>query len=216
MPSTFRQRDSIVEKEIAKFMDEKFYGRQVTGFIRFEDKENQLKGKDVSFTWGELKNIIVDEKAQTHYINENLPTFAFEISFIRAAGEWTLGWLFDKTKENDYFILIWPFASKKWDITKEDIEKLDCLLINKQKIIDLLEKEGFSRDKIMTEEERIRKENNPGKIGSGNFYFYFTGRLAEKPINLVIRKEKLIEIAEKRFIIPPNQSEKRDLSQFFL
>jgi hypothetical protein len=198
---THRQRDSNVEKEIAKFMDEKFYASEVQDFVRFEDRENQLKGKDVSFTLNELKNIIVDEKAQTHYINRNLPTFAFEISFLRTSGDWTLGWLFDDTKENDYFILIWPFASKEWNLVKEDITKLDCLLVNKQKIIDLLEKEGFSKDKIMIEEERIRRENTPGKIGSGNIYFYYTDRLAEKPINMVIRKEKLIEIADKIFSI---------------
>jgi hypothetical protein len=197
---SFRQRDSIVEKEIAKFMDEKFYNN-VQDFVRFETKEEQLKGKDVSFTFREQKNIIVDEKAQTHYINKDLPTFAFEISFLRTNGEWTLGWLLDKEKENNYFILIWPFASKEWNLVKDDITKLDCLLINRQKIIDLLEKEGFTKEKIMIEEEKIRRGNLFGKIGSGNAYFYHTEKLQEKPINIVIRKDKLIEIAEKRFTI---------------
>jgi hypothetical protein len=198
---TFRQRDSVVEKEIAKFMDEKYYSTVVSEFIRFDDKENQLKGKDVSFTLEGLGNIIVDEKAQTHYINKNLPTFAFELSFLRQTGEWTLGWLFDKEKENDYFMLIWPFAKKEWDLTKEDITKLDCILINKQKVIELLEKEGFTKEKIMIEEEKIRRENISGKIGEGNIYFFHTERLSEKPINVIIRKQKLIEIAEKRFTI---------------
>jgi hypothetical protein len=198
---TFRARDSDVEKEIASFMDERYYSKNVTEFNRFNDKENQLKGKDVTFTLGNLKNIVVDEKAQTHYINENLPTFAFEISFIRASGDWTLGWLLDKSKENEYFILIWPFASKKWDVKKEDIEKLDCLLISKQKIIDLLEKEGFTKEDLLLQESKIRKNNVEGRIGGGNAYFYFTKLLSEEPINIVIRKEKLIEISEKRFLI---------------
>ena len=198
---TFRQRDSTVEKEIAKFMDEKFYLNNVQDFKRFENKEEQLKGMDVSFTLDDFKNIIVDEKAQTHYINKNLPTFAFEISFLRTSGDWTLGWLLDKKKENNYFILIWPFAKKDWDIKKSDITKLDCLLVNRQKIIDLLEKEGFTKEKIMIEEEKIRREKISGKMGYGDIYFYYTDRLSEKPINIVIRKDKLIEIAEKEFTV---------------
>jgi hypothetical protein len=196
---SFRQRDSNVEKEIANFMDKKYY-YNIQNFKRFEDKENQLKGKDVSFTFNQ-SIIIADEKAQTHYINKNLPTFAFEISFLRTSGDWTLGWLLDKEKENDYFILIWPFAKKDWDIKGSDITKLDCLLVNKQKIIDLLEDNGLTKEKIMIEEEKIRRENTIGKIGYGSIYFYHTDRLSEKPINIVIRKDKLKQIAEKEFTI---------------
>lgn len=199
-----RKRDSRVEKEISKFMDEQFYSNKVKDFIRFEDLDNQLKGKDVSFTLGKLKNILVDEKAQSQYINKNLPTFAFEISFIRSSGDWTLGWLFDTTKENNYFILIWPFASKDWNITKEDIIKLDCLLIDKLKIQKFLEKEGFNINTMLEEEKRIREHKLSGKINnsvSKYVYFYKTDHLSEKPVNIVIRKEKLIELAELKFTV---------------
>ena len=47
------------------------------------EKEEQLKGKDVQFSIEELENIIIDEKAQIYYINKNIPTFAFEIDFLR-------------------------------------------------------------------------------------------------------------------------------------
>jgi hypothetical protein len=46
-----------------------------------------------------------------------------------------------------------------------------------------------------------RRENTTGKIGEGDVYFYHTDRLSEKPINIIIRKDKLKQIAEKEFTI---------------
>jgi hypothetical protein len=166
-----------------------------------------LKGKDVTFSIGELKKIIVDEKAQSHYINKNLPTFAFELDFLRGSGELTPGWLMDKDKQTEYYMLIWPFAKESWNICKEDITKLRCILISRQRIIEYLGSEGFTEAKLNETSERIRRDGLEGAIDKGahpSFYFFSTKRLVEKPVNIIIRIEKLKELAVNMFEVNPN------------
>ena len=79
---SYRKRDSKVEKEISSFLDTYFYPKIVNNFNRYSSKEDQLSGKDVSFSYMRLSKLVVDEKAATHYINKNIRTFAFELSFL--------------------------------------------------------------------------------------------------------------------------------------
>jgi len=202
MPASLRPRDATVEHEIAAFLDEKFYPSHVSDFIRFTQKEDQLKGKDVSFTIESLKNIIVDEKAQSHYINKNIPTFAFEINFIRGSGDLTPGWLLDDTKETEYYFLIWPFANVEWNVTHKDITLLKCLLISRKKLRDYLHTEGFTKDTLLKKAKDIRESKQEGVIGKENHpnvYFYLSSQLAEKPISIIIQRAKLHELADFSF-----------------
>ena len=57
-----RKRDSNVEKQVGDFLDCYFYPKIVKDFTRYTDKENQLIGKDVSFSLGDFKHLIIDEK----------------------------------------------------------------------------------------------------------------------------------------------------------
>ena len=76
-----RKRDSHVEKQVSDFLDCYFCPKIVKNFSRYHDKTNQLNGIDV-FSIDNHKKLIVDEKAASHYINKDIPTFAFELSFL--------------------------------------------------------------------------------------------------------------------------------------
>ena len=55
MVQSFRVYDTNSEKEIGKFLDKYLYSKPVfSDFVRFINKEDQLKGKDVSFSFEEL------------------------------------------------------------------------------------------------------------------------------------------------------------------
>jgi hypothetical protein len=69
------------EKEIAHFLDEFFYPKIASFTKRYSSKEDQLIGKDILIETTKTGRVIVDEKAATHYINKDIPTFAFELSF---------------------------------------------------------------------------------------------------------------------------------------
>ena len=111
-----RGQDMSAEAELARFIDEFLYARFPNGdafkaIIRVCDKEQQLQGIDVIFTALDGREFVVDEKAQLYYINKDLPTFAFEISFLRE-GWPTTGWLCNETLKTDLYLLIWPFATQ--------------------------------------------------------------------------------------------------------
>jgi hypothetical protein len=196
-------RDVSVETEVGKFLDSYFYSKFVDDFYRFTAKMDQLEGKDVRLTWSDLTNIIVDEKAISHYINKDIPTFAFEISSM-FSGRRLEGWLFNKEKKTEYYLCIWIWAKNSWNPSCEDIIKLDCLLIKRSTIIDYLVDEGFTKERILQIEDEARAVGLSGPIDKGRHryvYFYNTTRLAENPFNVIIRKEKLRELARKHIIV---------------
>lgn len=204
MVDSFRAYDSNAEKEIAKFLDKNLYSKaEFSDFIRFIDRDNQLKGKDVSFSLGELKNIIVDEKAQIYYVNKNLPTFAFEIDFLSKAGSLTEGWLFDFNKETQYYMIIWITAKKERNFLAEDIIKLECILIPRKRILEFLESKTLGKSRCFEISKNLRAENKEGPSHKNEFdsscYFYFTPKLAEAPVNIIIYKDKLKELSAKIF-----------------
>lgn len=204
---SYRQRDSSVEKEIGKFLDRYFYPKISKEFRRFENKEDQLAGIDVQFTLPEKESIIVDEKAATHYINKDIPTFAFELSFKLSNGKDIQGWLLDTSKKTEYYLLMWIKASKTWDLVSDDIKEVKAILIDRYKLIKYLESEGYNSEKLERAVTKIRKNKLDGALGknsNSSIYFYSTLRLSEEPINVIIKRKKLEELALRSYVITKN------------
>jgi len=192
------------EQEIAAFLDEYLYPRVTESFERVSDVSGQMKGKDVIISIGGLEGMIVDEKAQSHYINRNLPTFAFELSFLRSGGIETEGWLFDESKDTQYYLLIWVTAKKEWGISKDDIKRLECVLLSRERLIEELSSRGLGKGNAYERAREIRESGVTGPIGRGDndgYYFFHTDRLVERPVNVVVRKELLKSIAERAFVV---------------
>ena len=84
---TLRKQDSHAENAVAQFLDQFFYQKYVRNQIRYSDLETQLKGVDVTFDFEEQIQLLVDEKAAAHFVNKNIPTFAFELDFIGIDGK---------------------------------------------------------------------------------------------------------------------------------
>lgn len=196
---TYRGRDMNVEREIAKFLDKNLYTQAI--FSRHERTDNldiQMQGSDIilSIPSKGIKDAVVDEKALTHYINSNLPTFALELDFLSSRGDVIQGWLLDNTKTTEYYLLQWIWANKQWNIVCDDITKLRYLLVSRNKILQFLESQGLSSDVLMNKSKQIRakyKDTNTGvfidKQTGKDYWFYYSGQLAEKPINIVIRRK---------------------------
>lgn len=74
---------------MAKFLDENYYNNKKILPDRFilnrcSDMNKQYQGIDIEIKDTKHNKIInIDEKAQLAYINKNLPTFAFELSYIK-------------------------------------------------------------------------------------------------------------------------------------
>ncbi len=205
MATSLRRTDTAVEAELAKFLDEHFYPRYVTNFHRHSDLDAQFRGIDVHFDLGGKTMLPVDEKAQVHYINKGLPTFAFEMNFINARRALQEGWLFDETKETQYYALMWIRAKKNKDIVAADITEVEVLLVERRKLLVLLAGHGCDKHRAQLTAARIRLEGIPGKYEEGEkpFYCVYTTQLAEQPINIVVKKEVLVEMALGHWVVRP-------------
>lgn len=213
-----RAFDMSAEAQLALFLDKYLYERfpdihRYSSIKRISDKREQLNGTDVRFIMKDGRVFNVDEKAQLYYLNKNLPTFAFEIQFLRR-GIPTTGWLCNDRLETDYYLLIWPFADRDTSsgISWRNFTKADCLMISKQDVLSFLAENGLTKDRLLADANAIRKEHRTGKIRieglSGIYYFAsYPQYYAEAPINIVISKSYLRHIATRHYIVTPEKVE---------
>lgn len=212
MRMSLRRSDTAAEIEIGKFLDRYFYPRFNNGenkVIRIFDRALQLKGIDVIFEKTSGNKYFLDEKAQVHYINKNLPTFAFEIDSIQR-GNLTPGWFLNQHYETTHYVLIWINANKEYDekkvLTCDSIEFLDVMIVDRKKLITNLNS-IISIQNIQNISHFLRSNNVFGKgekIASIG-HWYYTEYLEEKPINIVLYKCFLIDICERHYIVDKNE-----------
>lgn len=193
-----RNLDHSSERAVAQYLDIHFYPKFATNTIRKDDLASQLAGIDVLLDVGDLRQIKVDEKAATHYVNKNLPTFAFELTFLGRDGLLKNGWLYNEKIQTEFYLLSWIKASKaKWFRT-EDITELEVMLISRNKIIQHLAQQGVTKKEAQERALTLRTNAEFGVSGKEyrkRFYYYYTQHLSEKPINIIIRKELLRELS---------------------
>lgn len=202
--SNLRAGDMHRERILADYLDEKFYS-PLNGFARADrtdDIGNQMLGSDIIISIPSIGLIdtIVDEKGQIHYANEHggLPTFAFELLFETSTGNVVEGWLTDDSKITQYYLLTWITSKPKFS-SKEEIYKVEFALISRKKLIDYLAGCGLTKDILRIKSKEIFNSRVYGQIEKtdGKDYYYFNStNLAEKPVNIVIKKSKLIELSD--------------------
>lgn len=198
---------SDLEQEgiLSKYLDN-IYKEKKIEFERIFDLDIQHQGIDLKI-FVDSNQYLIDEKAQLHYINSDLPTFTFELLYIKnnvIKG----GWLFDSNKKTQYYFLITGIYLKedKTELkTPEDIDKLKITSVNRTKLIQHLDSIGLNISKLHKYDKHFRMNNSYGKneITELNKYseglIYFSEQLVEKPINIQLRLEYLIqsEVAKK-------------------
>lgn len=202
----FRNRDMSVERELAMFMDMHLYSDgRFTRHDRTDDKESQLSGSDIILSVPSLglESIIVDEKGMTQYMTRPLPTFALELSFLRYNEEIT-GWFVDDNKSTEYYMFLWPKANNDWNATMNDFTEVEYALVSKKAIRDYLAKEGWTKEALISKSDEIRRNGISGQIDKRDdkdYWFYYTTKLVEKPINIVLRKKVYRQLAVMTGII---------------
>lgn len=220
---SFRSQDMRAEQRLGEFMDAYFYSRlrsksgKRISFTRMTDIESQLKGIDVCIET-DGKKMIIDEKASLYYSNVMIPTFAFEIDWVKQERVEPLqGWFVNDELQTEYYMLIWPNIKctqqeGRWirkdlaDLRKEDFTILEAMMIEKADIKTALERKGFNKGFLIEYARRIRNRNKADALWKEekldeNIKIMYSGQLAEKPVNLVIRKELLKELAKGIYLI---------------
>ncbi len=94
------------EKQLSRLLDV-YYQKHLIHYHtkRVHDLESQLAGVDVVFIHKKNKEqFYIDEKAQLDYVNDDLPTFAFELGYYKK-DIFKEGWLI-RPKENHRFLCL--------------------------------------------------------------------------------------------------------------
>lgn len=191
-----RLRDVLAEITVSKLMDT-VYRENGYAPCWITDYESQIAGLDVSL----LKDgiwYLVDEKAAITRLDGNLSTFAFEL--YTSNNKNNIGWFVNKNCKNNYYSLIYltSFAN---DIQK--IDKIECILLNKLKILKEvlfeLDKRNIHFNNILDIMNKMPTAQNGKKYLRLNKYMkivYSLNVVPEKPINVIIDKQHLLSIAD--------------------
>ena len=217
--SEFRNDEVRFEKEVGKFLDKYFYPKIDTSFKRVESLEEQYQGIDVY-----IGNCAIDEKVACHYVNSDLPTFAFEISYINRGEYLQDGWLLDDKLKTDVYLLMWvytekfPFVKQTWNgnfyitektiiyesLTAEEISSIDCCILSKANLLNYLESINLTKDKLRDLSAYMRENKKKIYEISSNLRLQSSSNLVEYPVNLIISKNILKTISNVKKITKRN------------
>ena len=177
-----------------------------------KDRDRQLRGIDViAQLYGQ--DIKVDIKS----IASQLPTFCFEISGNINTSQ--KGWLINPDVETEYYLIVYheiigasSYRQGKALMTQDNVAETEAMLINKETLKKEIERHlgdlEVLVDKIRAYEihqKSAARFNEKGELVKNrnrmNIYPVLSCGLYEQPINIVVRKEVLKELAIMHWII---------------
>ncbi|WP_432672165.1 hypothetical protein [Flavobacterium sp. SM2513] len=198
MNSNF-DKDLTNEAFLAKYLDG-IYPTLFNGFAieRISDLKQQQQGIDLVLS-KEGTVYTIDEKAQLDYLESDLPTFAFEISYLKY-GQERLGWLYDSKKITDFYFTITAIKCNEYNVPESGFRSCKIFSVDRRKLINLLNSRGLNIDRIKALNEHIRKGTAEDRIKvdelnaatEGKFFYSKKGK-AEQPINIVLKLDFLIK-----------------------
>lgn len=194
LKSTFTN-DLKKEQQLTVLLDA-YYHKNLKhySFERIKDRKQQFEGIDLIFTHKETGlHYLVDEKAQLDYLNEDLPTFAFELSY-KKAGLLKKGWLFDSTKKTEFYSLVTGIYTD----VPNTFTSCKITLVNRAKLIAYLNSSRITE--VHLKSIVNNHETRHGKLKLSKLdhrkegYIYISSKnKAEQPINLVLRLSFLLQ-----------------------
>jgi len=203
---SFFYRDLSKEHILSKYLDS-IYKELLLPFNRVNNLDMQFKGVDLIYD-KKGANIYIDEKAQLDYLNSDLPTFTFELSYLKA-GKLKTGWFLDSTKISHFYFLVTNIQAQDANDISKGIIKCKITSVNRHKLNRFLHEIGLSFDKLSQYDDSIRKIKNPNKKTIINELFQnsqgcivYSEHLKEKPINLMLKLNFLIEQGIAKRIYP--------------
>ena len=199
---TTRPKDNIIERNVGKFMDEYFWKKiaqdKNVSFERVTDKRRQWRGQDVV-----IGDIIIDEKAKViNCMNEILKTPSFELQHIGSTGTLVDGWFMKNTDTHIYaFIAVFSSVKSAYNISFDNIEHLNVLLVNKSEVKKLIYKYD-TEENIRRAVDYLRDDDFEIKYKFSHDMYWLkkSTQLKEQPINLVLKRELLENIKTTKII----------------
>ena len=108
-------------------------------------------------------------------------------------------------------MLIYPNATHDnlLKIKSTDFTETTCIFVSREKIIDYLEKQGYTKEKIEADAQRYINRRSYGRqliSGISDFYYYLSepNDYSETPFNVIIRRSVLENLAKHIFVVTQN------------
>lgn len=190
--------DKRKEELFGAWLDSHFYRHMLGKYkniTRNPDAALQKRGVDVIIETHSGKLIYIDEKATLQYINKKIPTFAFEIGNTTSGAR---GWLYNPDYITDYYLLAWPNAVDERIPNAEAFTETEVMSIKRRSVIQLLADNGLTEEHILKLIQQYQCQigtKNKFEIASG-ITLNFNRFLAERPINVVVKKDVLSRYAD--------------------
>ncbi len=202
MKSKFKA-DLSKEKQLTPLLDH-YYKKHLKHyrFERVSHLKKQLQGIDLILKDNRSeKQFFVDEKAQLDYINESLPTFAFELFYHKNNAQ-KQGWLFDASKKSQFYALVTSIYSDDDDV----FTSCNITFVNREKLILRLHEMGLNQ-KFLNQLAYVHR-NLHGKLAlkeldskTEGYLFFSTKNKAEKPVNLILKLDYLMRIGVAKRLV---------------
>ena len=208
---TNRENDAIFGSATESFCCNKIFSHfSNASFERVTDKEEQIKGTDIIINMSNGQELKVDVKTfSVNYVLSTditkFPTFAMELSFINRAGNLNIGWFLNKDLDTTHYLLLYPVVRKykpidgrkvdETNVNEDDIIKADAYLVSKARIMDYLKKSRGVTEELLwqyaTEVREAKENRNYEENGRRAAQVRYSPFLAEKPVNILIRRNEL-------------------------
>jgi hypothetical protein len=194
-------RDLLLESKLSKFLDT-IYSELKIPLKRVTNLSEQRAGVDLHFSASNKHDEYIDEKAQLHYVNKKLPTFALEISYEKD-GIKHKGWLFDKSKKTTCYAFVFNIQANQ--SSDADLEKLifsgaDIVFVKRGRLITELSKLNLDESACIMHESRMNDEGMK-RMDFGKFAsMQISESYKERPCNLVVRRTFLEAISFRKII----------------
>ena len=183
------------EQQLAILLDQ-YYAKNLVyyNFKRIYDRKRQFEGVDLLFTHKETGlSYAIDEKAQLDYINEDLPTFAFELSYTKR-NILKKGWFYDPSKKTEFYALITGIYTD----APNAFTSCKITLVNRAKLINYLKSIGITE--LYLKNVVNNNEKGHGKLKlkeldhrTEGYLYRSSNNKAEQPINLVLKLSFLLQ-----------------------
>lgn len=195
--------DKRKEELFGVWLDSHFYKYMLGKYkniTRNTDVALQKRGVDVIIETYSGKLIYIDEKATLQYINKNISTFAFEIRNTTSGAQ---GWLYNPNYITDYYLLAWPNATDERILDAESFINTEVMSIKRSGVVQLLADNGLTEGRILDLVQQYQSqlsETNKFEIAPG-ITLNFNQFLAERPINVVVKKNVLSQYSDYSTVV---------------
>lgn len=209
---TNRDRDCHIEEICASFADKYYLDKWCANnpplsYERVTDINRQLKGEDLVIKKDDKIIAYVDEKTKTYgCLNEVLGWPSFELTALsRKLNTRFVGWFANPQNTTTHYAFINIASSKhvepgrEWELDEADISRMVYAFINVKKLKYWVQGEtGRTMEELVEDADNLVAdyEDNPcdkalRKYYNGYIHLTYSPKKREKPVNLVVRRDKL-------------------------